>query len=111
MLRRHGGNEPKPFAATVFRALGIIAQSSTEARIYGCVWATFLRFFALGLPTLLERPKVPLRILRPVMENPEDLRPGKIRDELTAEAAEQFASLAELLRLRGHEPHKKSLTF
>ena len=40
------------------------------------------------------------------MEQPDDLRPGKTRDELTAEAAEQFASLAEALRSRGHEPHR-----
>ena len=39
------------------------------------------------------------------MEHPEELRPGKTRDELTAEAAQQFAALAERLRGRGHEPH------
>jgi type II restriction/modification system DNA methylase subunit YeeA len=56
------------------------------------------------LEDLLDSPKEPLRVLRAVMEHPEELRPGKTRDELTAEAAEQFASLAELLRGRGHEP-------
>jgi len=40
------------------------------------------------------------------MESPEELRPGKTRDEITAEAAEQFASLAERLRGRGHDPHE-----
>ncbi len=39
------------------------------------------------------------------MEHPDELRPGKTRDDLTAEAAEQFASLAERLRNRGHEAH------
>ena len=40
------------------------------------------------------------------MEHPEQLRPGTTRDELTAAAARQFASLAEQLRDRGHEPHE-----
>src|SRR5660398_288453 len=60
---------------------------------------------AFTLQDLLEHPQEPLRVLRAVMEHPEELRPGKTRDELTAEAAQQFASLAERLRARGHEPH------
>ena len=55
------------------------------------------------LDDLLENSGEPLRVLRAVMENPDELRPGKTRDDLTAEAAEQFASLAERLRNRGHE--------
>lgn len=57
------------------------------------------------LDDLLENSGEPLRVLRAVMEHPEDLRPGKTRDELTAQAAEQFASLAERLRGRGHDAH------
>ena len=57
------------------------------------------------LERLLADPSEPLRLLRAVMEHPQELRPGKTRDELTAEAAQQFASLAERLRSRGHEPH------
>jgi type II restriction/modification system DNA methylase subunit YeeA len=49
-------------------------------------------------------PKEPLRVLRALMENPEELKPGKTREELTGEAAEQFASLAERLRVRHHDP-------
>jgi len=64
--------------------------------------ATVHRF---RLEDLLDNPMEPLRILRAVMEHPEELRPGKTRDELTAQAAEQFASLAERLRGRGHESH------
>jgi type II restriction/modification system DNA methylase subunit YeeA len=60
---------------------------------------------SFDLGDLLERPEEPLRLLRAVMERPDELRPGKTRDELTAEAAQQFASLAEALRGRGHEPH------
>jgi MmeI, DNA-methyltransferase domain/MmeI, N-terminal domain/MmeI, helicase spacer domain/MmeI, target recognition domain len=59
---------------------------------------------AFNLADLLEDAKEPLRVLRAVMENPEELRPGKTRDELTAEAAEEFASLADRLRDRDHEP-------
>ena len=46
-----------------------------------------------------------MRLLRAVMQAPEELRPGKTRDELTAEAAKPFASLAERLKGRGHDPH------
>lgn len=57
-----------------------------------------------SLTELFEGPEEPLRVLRAVMLSPEELRPGKTREELTAEAAQQFASLAERLRNRGHEP-------
>jgi type II restriction/modification system DNA methylase subunit YeeA len=60
--------------------------------------------YVFSLSDLLADPKEPLRILRAVMERPEELRPGETRDELTAEAAKQFASLAERLRSRGHDP-------
>ena len=59
-----------------------------------------------NLERLRSDPTEPLRLFRAVMEHPEELRPGKTRDELTAEAASQFASLAERLRDRGHEPHE-----
>jgi hypothetical protein len=58
------------------------------------------------LERLLQDPAEPLRLLRAVMQHPEELRPGTTRDELTAEAANQFASLAERLRGRGHDPHE-----
>lgn len=60
--------------------------------------------YEFSLKDLLTDPKESLRILRAVMERPEELKPGKTREELTGEAAEQFASLAECLRNRGHEP-------
>ena len=59
-----------------------------------------------SLADLRSDPKEPLRILRAVMENPEELRPGKTRDELTAQAAAQFASLADRLRGRDYDPHE-----
>jgi len=49
-------------------------------------------------------PREPLRILRAVMGNPEVLRPGITREELTKKAAGNFASLAQSIQGRGHEP-------
>src|SRR5450830_1773074 len=56
------------------------------------------------LERLLADPAEPLRLLRAVMQHPEELKTGKTRDELTAKAASEFASLAERLRARGHDP-------
>jgi type II restriction/modification system DNA methylase subunit YeeA len=59
--------------------------------------------------TLLElrdEPEEPLRILRAVMQHPDELKPGTTKAELTAEAAKEFASLADRLRSRGHEPQE-----
>ena len=61
---------------------------------------------SFDLECLLSDPSEPLRLLRAIMQHPDELRPGKTRDELTAEAAQQFASLAERLRERGHEAQK-----
>ena len=41
--------------------------------------------------------------LKWVFSDPERLKPGKTRQALTEEAAEQFASLAQRLRARGHD--------
>jgi hypothetical protein len=60
--------------------------------------------YEFTLQDLLDGAKEPLRLLRAVMLEPEELRPGKTREELTAEAAQQFASLAFALRDRGHDP-------
>jgi len=58
---------------------------------------------SFDLERLLAEPAEPLRLLRAVMQHPEELKPGKTRDELTAKAASEFASLAERLRARGHD--------
>jgi len=59
-----------------------------------------------NLERLRSDPLEPLRLLRAVLQHPEELRPGTTRDELTAEAAREFASLAERLRARGHDPRE-----
>lgn len=45
------------------------------------------------------------QILEAVFKNPEALRPGVTRAEITREAAEKFAELAQILRGRGHDTH------
>jgi type II restriction/modification system DNA methylase subunit YeeA len=45
------------------------------------------------------------RKLKWAFSEPERLRPGRTRSEVTAEAAGKFAALAEVLRKRGHDPH------
>lgn len=47
-----------------------------------------------------------LKLLKWVMSDPEQLRPGKTRQELTEDAAAEFATLAQILRSRGHDPGK-----
>jgi type II restriction/modification system DNA methylase subunit YeeA len=63
------------------------------------------RVYPFTLTDLLEKPEEPLRVLRAVMQQPEALKPGTTTAELTAEAAKEFASLADRLRGRGHDPH------
>jgi len=60
---------------------------------------------SFDLQCLLTDPSEPLRLLRAVMQHPEELRPGQTRDELTERAATEFASLAQRLRDRGHDPY------
>lgn len=45
-------------------------------------------------------------LLKWVMSDPERLRPGTTREALTANAAGEFATLANNLRQRGHEAHR-----
>ncbi|MFV2063337.1 MAG: type IIL restriction-modification enzyme MmeI, partial [Chloroflexota bacterium] len=56
------------------------------------------------LDSLVKDPEEPLRVLRAVISDPEVLRPTRTRQELTEEAADQFARLAVALRDRDHEP-------
>jgi len=57
------------------------------------------------LNDLYSNPAEPMRILRAVMTNPEELKPGVTRAEITKKAAEKFAGLAFKLRARGNESH------
>jgi hypothetical protein len=44
-------------------------------------------------------------LLKWAFAEPEKLKPGKTRQSLTRDAADQFARLALSLRQRGHDPH------
>ena len=46
------------------------------------------------------------QVLKWTMTDPERLRPGTTRQDLTEEVAADFATLAQALRSRGHEPSK-----
>lgn len=46
-----------------------------------------------------------LRVMRAVMNSPEDLMPEVTPDQLTQQAAQDFSKLAKRLRDRGHEAH------
>src|SRR4029078_11590435 len=45
-------------------------------------------------------------LLRDVFHNPERLRPAKTREQVTKEAARDFSTIAERLRIAGHAPEK-----
>ena len=47
-----------------------------------------------------------LQVLKSAMSDPEALRPGKTRQDLTEDAAAEFATLAQGLRSRDHAPGK-----
>lgn len=60
------------------------------------------KIYDIGLEELLEPDK--LALLKAVFCDPETLRPGRTRQSLTVEVAEEFATLAQRLRDRGNEP-------
>jgi type II restriction/modification system DNA methylase subunit YeeA len=45
-------------------------------------------------------------LLRDVFRNPEKLKPAKTREQVTKEAAKEFSTIAERLRMAGHAPEK-----
>src|SRR5712691_7455525 len=45
-------------------------------------------------------------LLRNVFRNPERLRPAKTRKQVTEDAAKEFVTIAERLRMAGHAPDK-----
>lgn len=64
---------------------------------------TVQKVYDLTLDDLYEPDKC--QVLKWVFSDPERLKPGKTRQHLTEEAAEQFASLAQRLRARGYAAH------
>jgi type II restriction/modification system DNA methylase subunit YeeA len=66
---------------------------------------TVKQVHSFELSDLATEPKEPLRVLRAVMGNPEALRPTQTPEEITREAAKQYAALAISIQERGHDPH------
>jgi len=58
------------------------------------------------LADLAASPKEPLQILRAVMQQPEELRPSRTREDITEAVAQEFAALASALRSRGHDAQR-----
>jgi hypothetical protein len=65
---------------------------------------TVAEIHVLGLDDLLDPQK--RRILKWAFADPERLKPGVTREAITAEAAEQFALVAQRLRAREHDPER-----
>jgi hypothetical protein len=64
------------------------------------------RLYAFSLADLARDPAEPMRILRALMTDPEELRPREAAAELTSAAAGRFADLAIALRARGEAPER-----
>lgn len=58
------------------------------------------------LADLTASPKEPLWVLRAVMQQPEELRPSRTREDITEAVAREFAGLASGLRSRGDDPQR-----
>jgi len=64
---------------------------------------TIKKIHRFTLTDLAKQPTGPIQILRAVMGSPESLRPTTTRNQITEEAARQFAAIATALRTRGHK--------
>ena len=67
---------------------------------------TATQIHRFNLSQLAKSPAEPLRVLRAVMGDPNALRPTITRQQITEDAARQFADLAQALRGRGFDPHR-----
>jgi hypothetical protein len=80
----------------------LIVSDMTRIRIQTNWTNTVQQVHEITTPDLLDASKRDL--LRACFLDPESLRPAKTRQALTEEAAQKFASLAQRLRERGHDP-------
>jgi hypothetical protein len=82
----------------------LIVSDMEVIRIHTNWTNTVQKVYTLRLPDLADAANRDL--LRHCFLDPERLKPAKTRQKLTEEAAEKFASLAQRLRGRGHDPHR-----
>lgn len=80
----------------------LIVSDMTRIRIQTNWTNTVQQVYEITTPDLLDASKRDL--LRACFKDPESLRPAKTRQALTEEAAQKFASLAQRLRNRDHDP-------
>lgn len=80
----------------------LIVSDMTRIRIQTNWTNTVQQTHEITTPDLLDASKRDL--LRACFTDPESLRPAKTRQALTEEAAQKFASLAQRLRNRDHDP-------
>ncbi|WP_027237194.1 class I SAM-dependent DNA methyltransferase [Leisingera caerulea] len=80
----------------------LIVSDMTRIRIHTNWTNTVQQVHEITTPDLLDASK--RDFLRACFTDPESLRPAKTRQALTEEAAQKFASLAQRLRNRKHDP-------
>ena len=68
------------------------------------------RLYEFNLADIATNPAEPLRVLRALMTDPEELHPREDATALTADAARRFANLALSLALRDTRTHSESPT-
>ena len=82
----------------------LVVSDMETIRIHTNFTNTIQRVHVLGLDDLLNPEK--LRLLKQVFSEPDRLKPGETREDVTRAAAEEFAGLAQDLRKRGFEPQR-----
>lgn len=82
----------------------LITSDTKRIEIHTNFTNTVKRMHALEIADLADPEK--REILRAAFSNPEKLRPGVTRHQVTKEAAESFSDLAHHLQLKGYEPKK-----
>ena len=81
----------------------LLIVSDTKTIVVRTNWTnTVSEVHAIALTDLVHAEK--RELLRNCFLNPEALKPRRTRDELTKEAADEFSTLAQRLRDRGHHP-------
>ena len=83
---------------------GLVVCDMDRFEVHTNFTSTAKEVHRFDLEELKSKPERPLRILRALMREPEELRPAASRAQITEEAATRFAELAERLRKRKHDP-------
>jgi len=82
----------------------LVVSDMETIRIHTNFTRTVQQVYTLALDDLLEERK--RRILKWVFTDPDQLKPGTTREDLTKEAAAHFAEIAQNLHMQGYEPRR-----